>query len=321
MEDERKMTQSVRKQNPLLFYLQMLLYMILALVIRVITFAPLACLFVFEATSPLKWLALLCPALLIFVVLPLRYSFAEAVVGTSSFRFDKAFGFGHYGEKLTESLKHALHVIKWGLPLAALGVYAYYLYNEVDALTLLTSVTEIGKGWNSLYCGVANFFIGIFGGEALVPSANTMMDGLLVVLAVIALVVLVWIYGAVRNSASRYIWVLATRLDRDPKTETRRRLIGRRWGQFGIAVINFILWIPFIAVTAMILKNTVSDLSTVVMMAVATGSLPEIDLASSVMPLVGCFAGLYLTLLPVRRWLTFAYAVRERKSAAKKEAA
>lgn len=316
-----KMTQSVKKQNPLLFYLQMLVYMVLALVIRVIAFAPLACLFVFDAGSPMKWLALLCPVLLVFVVLPLRYSFAEAAVGNGGFCFAKAFSFGHYGEKLTESLKHALHVIKWGIPLAALGVYGYYLYNEVDALTLLTSVTEIGKGFNGLCCSVYNFFGGIFGAEPMAPSMNTMMDGLLVVGGVIALVVLIWLYGAVRHSGDRYLWVVATRLDRDPKTETRRRLIGRRFGQLLIAVINLILWIPFVYVTVGILKNTVSDLSTMLMMAVASGSLPSIDLAASVWPLVGCFAGLYMPILPIRRWLTLAYAVCERKNASRKEAA
>ena len=85
----------------------------------------------------------------------------------------------------------------------------------------------------------------------------------------------------------------------------RRRLIGRRFGQLLIAVINLILWIPFVYVTVGILKNTVSDLSTMLMMAVASGSLPSIDLAASVWPLV----------------LTLAYAVCERKNASRKEAA
>lgn len=313
------MTQTVRKQNPLTFYLHMLAYMAAALLVRVAAFAPLICLVAFE--GGLRWLALLCPALVVLVVLPLRYSFAEAVVDAPAFRFQTAFGFGHYGEKLTESLRHAGNLLKWGVPLAALLVYGAYLYNEVDALTLLTSVTEIGKGWNGMYCAVVNFFGGIFGAEAVAPSANTMMDGLFVVLGVVALALLVWLYGAVRHSAARYIWVLATRADRDPRTETRRRLIGRRWAKLGVAAVNFVLWIPFVAVTASILKNTVSDLSTTLMMAVASGSMPSVDLGASVWPLLGSFVELYLTLLPVRRWLTASFAVRERKTAVQKEAA
>ena len=102
---------------------------------------------------------------------------------------------------------------------------------------------------------------------------------------------------------------------------TPDRFVGRRFGQLLIAVINLILWIPFVYVTVGILKNTVSDLSTMLMMAVASGSLPSIDLAASVWPLVGCFAGLYMPILPIRRWLTLAYAVCERKNASRKEAA
>ena len=59
------------KHNPLTFYLRMLLYMFVALLLRLLALAPLACLFVFPAGSPLKLLALLCPVLLVLLVLPL----------------------------------------------------------------------------------------------------------------------------------------------------------------------------------------------------------------------------------------------------------
>ena len=41
------------KHNPLTFYLRMLLYMFVALLLRLLALAPLACLFVFPAGSPL----------------------------------------------------------------------------------------------------------------------------------------------------------------------------------------------------------------------------------------------------------------------------
>jgi len=63
----------------------------------------------------------------------------------------------------------------------------------------------------------------------------------------------------------------------------------------------------------------VNDLSSVLMMAVMQGSLPAMDLAAVALPLAAAFVCLYLTLLPVRRWLTACFAVREyRRHAARK---
>ena len=300
------------KQSPVVFYLWVLLYMLCALVIRVAAFLPLLAL---VKEGAVRYAALLCPALLVFVVLPLRYSFAEALVqenGQRRFCLAKAFNFEHYGEKLTESILHALRVLLWGIPVAALGVYAMYWYNEVDALTLLQSITGLGAWWASLRVSVGNFF----GGDAVVP-VNTMMDGMFVIAMVVVLAVLIWLYGAVRNSASRYSWVLATRNDRAPRKELRRRLIGRRWKQLGVAVINLLLWVPFVVVLALTLKSAVSDLSTMLMMAITTGKLPAMDLAGVVLPLAAAFFGLYMTLLPVRRMLTAAFVVRGKVTADK----
>lgn len=289
----------VNKQSPVVFYLWMLLYMLCALLVRVVTFAPLAAVM---QEGGVRFAALLCPALLLFVVLPLRYSFAEALVqnaGERRFCLKKAFNFSHYGEKLAESLLHAVRVLLWGIPLAALMVYAMYWYNDVDALTMLQSITSLGAGWASIRVSIGNFF----GGDAVVP-ANTMMDGMFVIAMVVALAVLIWLYGAVRNSACRYSWVLATRNDRAPRKELRRRLSGRRFQQLGVAIVNLILFVPFVLVAVLTLKGVVSDVSTVLMMAITTGKMPAMDLAGAVVPLAAAFFGLYMTLLPVRRWLT-----------------
>lgn len=315
MEDEERMNQTTVKQNPFVFYLCMLAYMVLALLVRVIAFAPLYCL---TLEGSLKWIALLCPVLLVFFVLPLRYSFAEAVVPTRNgrfFDFKTVFGFAHYGEKLTESIMHALNVLKWGIPLAAMLGYAYYWYTGVDALTVLQSITGLGAWGNELWCTV----LGFFGVEA-VPSANTLMDGVAVVLIVLAIGGLIWLYGAVRNSASRYVWVIATRNDRAPRVELRRRLRGRRMAQLGVAVLNLILWVPFVLMAVKAVKGVVSDLSSVLMMAVMSGSMPAMDLASAIAPLAAAFFGLYLPLLPVRRWLTAAFAAHERRRKAPEKA-
>lgn len=57
---------------------------------------------------------------------------------------------------------------------------------------------------------MANFFLGLVGGAQLTPPQNTLMDGVAAVLAVLGLGVAVWLYGAVRNSAARYVWLMPT---------------------------------------------------------------------------------------------------------------
>ncbi|MBQ7868311.1 MAG: hypothetical protein IJ354_09205 [Clostridia bacterium] len=305
----------MKKQCPVLFYLRALLYTCIALFIRVAAFAPL--LFM-AADSAWKYLALLCPVMLVFVVLPLRFSFAQAMVqrkGERFFSFDKALSLSDYTEKLLEGLLHMLNVLKWGLPLAALCGVAYYYYTTVDALTVLTDVTSLGKSFNSLYVSVANVF-----GANMTPAANTLMDGVLAVGLVVALTVLIWLYGAVRNSSTRYIWAIAAQNDRVPRKERRRRLRGRRFQQLLVGIVNAILFVPFVAVIVNTLKSSLSGLSNQLMLAIASGKLPEVDFSAAILPVVLAFALLYLPILPIRRWLTAAFASGEKKQKAKSAA-
>lgn len=309
---ETGMQHTTAKHNPLTFYLRMLLYMFVALLLRLLALAPLACLFVFPAGSPLKLLALLCPVLLVLLVLPLRYSFAEAMVrrdGRRYFSFDTALNLGNYGEKLAESLLHAAHVIKWGIPFFAMLIYGYYWYKEVDALTLLSTLTRLGRGWTNAWCSVANFFLGLVGGAQLTPPQNTLMDGVAAVLAVLGLGVAVWLYGAVRNSAARYVWAYANRNDHSPRKELRRRLRGRRLAQLGVSLINLVLWIPFAIVAVTAVKGAVSGAAEALMAAITQQGSAGLDMAAAVVPLLAAFVFLYMPLLPIRRILTAAFAL------------
>jgi len=305
------MQQTAYRQNAVVYYLCLLAYTVLALVLRAAAFAPLAALVV----GDWPWLAILCPLILIFVVLPLRFSFAEALVGKPGervFRFSQAFSFADYGEKLSQGFTHALHVLKWGLPLAVLCVLGVYWYQEVDALSVLQTVTEIGKTVSIVTSAIARLFDG-----STVPNANTLMDGVFAVLGVAGLAVALWVYGAVRNSATRYIWVVASRLDRTPRIEVRRRLIGRRWAQLGVGLINLLLMIPFAVVTLCAAKSALEGLSSQLLMAIASGSLPSVDFTGALAPMALAFALLYLPLVPVRRLITARFAVRERKQKAR----
>lgn len=299
----------MKKQNALVFYVRVLIYTLIALGLRVLAAAPLFCLFVFEDWKRL--FALLCPLMWLFGILPLRFSFAQAMTqNPRHFSFDTAFSFSHYGEKLKESVVHALNVFKWGIPLAAMLSGAAYAYTQVDALTIFQSINELG-----------NTCVKLLSRMGMTGYANNFMLGVTAVGAVFGLGVLVWIWGAVRNSASRYIWAIAASTDRLPRAEMRRRLTGRRMAQLGVALINLMLWLPFLYIAFTAVRSALGDASTLLMMAITTGEMPTAELIGAAAPVAGAFAGLYLPLLPLRRWNTAAFAMRKKRIKAETKAA
>lgn len=296
------------KHNPVVYYLKVLLYVGLALLIRIAAFVPLYCL-TLEGACRFAWV--LCPAMLIFVVLPLRFSFAQAMAEgkqTRSFRLSQAFSFARYPEKLSQGLLHILHVMKWGLPMAALAVVAYIWYTQVDAITVIRSVTELGAWASGVWCSVANWF-----GAELAPVVNGLVEGVYVVAAVVALAALIWMIGVVRNSAFRYLWALANQNDRTFAAERRSRLRGRRMAQLLVGLVNLLLVMPFLAVALSQFKGIINDLSSQLMM-VMLGSMPTLDLTGVIRPAALAFAFLYLPLLPIRRMLTVAFVCSEKKT-------
>ena len=139
---------------------------------------------------------------------------------------------------------------------------------------------------------------------------------------VVLLGVLVLMIGVMRNSASRYIWAAATDSGKAPRQEIKKQLKGRRMRQLGVAIVNLILWAPFLCVVGSVLKSTFSDMSTVMMLAIATRSLPSNMLMEAITPATIAFGALYLPLLPLRRILVAAYALgTPKKSKADRKAA
>lgn len=312
------------QQSPLTFYLRTLLYAIIGLFLRVLTFAPLACL-AFPAESPWRYLAILCPVLFLFLLLPLRFSFADALVQDGHkryFSFDTALSLSRYGEKLGESLLHALNVLKWGIPLALLLVYYFYCYSTMDVLSLFRSIPQLGTTATTIWYGIANFFLHLFGSsETLVVTGTQWTNGLYVILGGVGLGLLVMLYGAMRNSATRYIWALASHTERNLRSETRRRLRGRRGRQFLMAMVNLVLWVPFGVALFPVLTDVAADLSTALMNSLTTGKLNLPDLSSALAPLLFAFFVLYLPLLPVRRYLSAFFATKRIRHAAPKKPA
>ncbi|MCE5342012.1 MAG: hypothetical protein LLF96_00265 [Eubacteriales bacterium] len=301
-----------RKENLLVFYLRSLLYMFMAALIRVAALLPLAALFVFTPDSPLRWLAVICPVLIVFLVLPLRFSFSQAFSqpeGERRFSFDQALSLSGYGEKLGEGLLHALHIVKWGLPLGAMSVAVVYFYYNTDLITLMRSLSDMGAGVTAVLCAVANFFIGIFGRTQIIPNGG-LMEGFYVVCAILGVGVLILLWGVVRNSATRYIWVLADRMEKDPRAEARRRLRGRRWPQLGVAAVNLVLWSPALYVVFTTLKDMLGNVSDALFTFVSTQQLNLPEWTNALLPLLFAFLVCYMPLLPIRRFLTCRFATR-----------
>ncbi len=312
-----------KKQTPVTFYLRTLLYVFIALLMRAITFAPLVALAVFPAESPLRYLSLLCPVLFIFFLLPFRFSFADALVQPPHGRYfslDTALSTRRYFEKLGRGLLHALSVLKWGIPLAGMLFYIYYtsFQSGVDALTLIGSVSKLGASVTNVWNGIANFFLRLFGSlqEMTPASGGDMTAGLYTIAGILGLGLLILLLGAVRNSATRYIWAMVAHGEGNLRTETRRRLHGRRFRQLLVALLNLALWTPFLVVVFTTLKVTLADTFTTLMMSAAAGKLDLPDMTSAVAPLLFAFFVLYLPLLPVRRYLTAFFAAKGLRHAA-----
>lgn len=298
--------------NPITFYIRSLLYMFLALLIRLLTLLPLGALLIFPAESPWRWAALLCPVLILFVVLPLRFSFAQTMVRGEDdrrFSFDVAMSLSDYGEKLGESLLHALHLLLWGIPLIGMLLGVRYYYNNVDMITLMQGISDTGAAITTVLYGIANFFIGIFNGTLLVPNGG-LMEGLYTVLAVLGVGVLILLWGMVRNGAFRFVWALALKTDKSPHAEARRRLRGRRWKQMGVAMINLLLWAPALYITITTMKDVLGNVSDALFNLVSTEQLDLPEMTGAIKPLLFAFFVCYMPLLPIRRALTSYFAVR-----------
>lgn len=308
------------RQNPVAFYLRTLTYMLFALLFRLIMLAPLLFLLLPEG-SPWRWGALLCPVLLVFVLLPMRYSFAEAVVQKPRqrfFSFDAALGTQHYGEKLGESLLHILSVAKWALPLVAMLGFAgwYYLYPLGESSgELLNTLKAMGQWGANLWYSVADFFVKLFGKTPAAHLEGSVMEGLYMVLIVLGIGLLIFLYGVVRNSCNRYIWVVATRDERNPRTEIRRRMRGRRFGQLMVALVNLVLWAPFVVVVVLYAKEIFLPVVNMISGKLANQNVAVSDMNGLVLPMVLAFFLLYMPLLPVRRILTAAFATARKRHA------
>ena len=307
---------------PPAYYALMVLYTLLGLVIRGVTLLPLWALIAFPQGSPWQYGALLFPILFIFLLLPLRFSFAEALVQSSGHRrfpFKKALNLRHYRKKLSESARHALNILKWGLPLIAVLGYVLYWAFKGD-IGLLRMFSDLGKAVTPIWGSMVNFIRMVFGvGEALTLEGG-LLEGVIVLLVALILSLLPLYWGVARNSANRYIWAHAFHDGQNPRQEINRRLRGNRLRQLLFAGINLVMWAPFFICVysayssiAMAFSGAAADMLTL-MMYMRGGQLPDLPSMSAMFgPLLLGFFLLYIPLLPLRRYVTTRFAMGTRR--------
>ncbi|HPF87103.1 MAG TPA: hypothetical protein PK537_03480 [Candidatus Limiplasma sp.] len=294
-------------QSPLVLYLNTLLSVLILSLLFFISLAPLLALFVFEKGSPWQYLALLSPLLMIFILLPLRFSFAQAVTARyhhMPFTLKTAFSFSLYGEKVSEGLLYAVHIIKWMIPLIVACATMYYTFIHTIAFTdLISDIADFGTSATAVWNGFLQFF-----GGAKDALPGGFAEGIYAILIGLGLCVLLIIWGIVRTSAYRYIWAEATELDKNPHAEARRSLRGRRLKQLGIALINLALLAPALIVLYQLIqpKQATEDIAMQIATALTAGTVPEILIPYGKLAFV--FFVCYLPFVPLRRILTGHFA-------------
>lgn len=210
-------------------YLQWLSGMLAAILIRAVALSPLLALVLAKSGDPLQYIAILTPVLYIFAVLPLRYSFGEAMhraIEGGRLLSGKLLSFKGYGEKLKAVLFQALRSLPWTLPLiAGLGAGLYYWY-AVNLATSMNLVRSLGK---------------------LLGPDYGFKEGLYMLIGVVVLLALVFLYGLFRNGMLRFVWAQSGGKYNSARAEMLRRLRGGRFGQLLMGIVQGLLRLPVLA--------------------------------------------------------------------------
>lgn len=252
----------------------MLRYVLLEVMLRLIVLAPLMFLFI----KQLRLLALLCVPLFIFVTLPLRQNAALSM--QAFLRGERLFDMllvscKDYGRKLANGVKNGLLVLLWSLPAIAATAVAVYLYSaegvqgKNDAVTLLMGVNQLGGG--------------------------DIMRGLVVLACLYALTFVPMLIGLAFHSGTRHAQALCN----------TSLLRGHRMGVIGAWIVGLLPFIPFAGVTAGALISYVPKVLNTIMKTFSFDNLPS---PVTCIVIVGAaVVVLLLPLLPLRELVQAAY--------------
>ena len=212
-------------------YFDWLAGMLVLILIRLAALSPLLTLVLSEKGSALRYLSLLTPVLYFFLVLPLRFSMGEAMehaLDGGSFTTARLVRLNGYNRKLRAVLLQALHLLPWALPLL-LGLGAgWYMWRGVeDGTAVFRMVRSLGKVLGEQY--------GI-------------MEGFYIVAAFGGLLLLVLLYGMMRNGMLRFLYKKSGGNYALARKEMLSRLKGRRGGQFLAGLVHVLLTLPMLLI-------------------------------------------------------------------------
>jgi hypothetical protein len=213
-------------------YVNWLAGMLAAILIRAIALSPLLALVLVKSGDPLQYIAILAPVLYIFVVLPLRFSFGEAMHKASQggkFFSGKLLSLRGYGEKCKALLFQVLHSLPWTLPLVIGAVVGLYYWYVVDLATSMNLVRSLGK---------------------LLGPEYGFKEGVYMLIGAAGLLSLVFLYGLVRGGMLRFVWAQSGGNYKNARGEMLRRLRRGRFGQLLIGIVQGLLRLPVLAAEA-----------------------------------------------------------------------
>jgi hypothetical protein len=287
-------------------YFRMVGYVFIVLVIRLIALCPLLLLWVIPVGWSIKWLSILCPILIIILVLPMRFSFARAMMTAAqsgSFSIWRALRLTQYRRKMHASLCHALYIFCWGFPFLFLLGWLYYIIAFMDVFAAIRIFTTFGEGVVSVLFAIADFFIRIFAGNT-VRWAGGFAEGLYAVSGIAILALLLFLWGIWRCSVYRYLWAIGSSKTKNSQIKISSVLRGYRWKQFMRGAYNIILWLPTLFFLLLIVLSIYEQIAELITTYINTNTIPSISFPKGVVFLgvIGLFV--HLLILPVRRSVT-----------------
>lgn len=113
-------------------------------VTRLAALSPLAALYIGGEALPV---ALLCPVLIVFFILPLRFSTAKALndfVNGGRFFSPELLSFKGYGRKLLMAIWQLIKIAVYAIPVAALCGYTVHHLQTTDFITTLGQLRNLG---------------------------------------------------------------------------------------------------------------------------------------------------------------------------------
>ena len=201
-------------------YFRWLAGFLLPLLLTGIACVPLALSQLLNIANP-KWLVMLIsPILFLLIVLPMYFSMGEALWQASSgkaIKVSQMLSLRRYGSKLRASALHIMILLPWALPLLlGIGAGAYLFYFGEDGTYILRSIISIGKAIN--------------------PNEG-FLTGISVIAFAFLLLILILLYGIMRNNMVRFLWAQFGGKYGNARKETLRLLKRHRGKQLLLCIL------------------------------------------------------------------------------------